>query len=556
MRRERKSYTIGIDVGTGSVRTGIFDLKGRLAAAASTPIQTWRPQTDFVEQSSDNIWRSACRAVRAALKIGGIRPEQITGISFDATCSLVCLDKQGRPLTVSPSGRNNQNIIVWMDHRAIDHVRRINQTRHKVLKYVGGIMSPEMEPPKLLWLKQNLKHTWARAGKFLDLADFMTYRATDDDVRSLCTVVCKWTYQGHLKAARPDSVGAWDASFWREIGLGDLTTDGFQKIGNRIRPMGEPVGQGLAEKAAKELGLIPGTPVGVGIIDAHAGGIGMLGAALDGKRPTPASLERRVALIGGTSTCHMAVSRKPLFINGIWGPYFSAMVPAMWLTEGGQGATGALVDFCIFSHARAAELIKDAQKTGKTVYELLNARLEKLAEKVPFLAALTFDRHVLPYHHGNRSPRADPTLKGVHSGLKLDDSIDELALQYLATIQAIAYGTRHIIEEMNKEGYRIRTIFACGGGAKNALFVREHSDATGCSIVIPREPEAVLLGGAILGAVAAGVYPDIITAMSEMNHPGEIIKPSRGKIAKYHERKYSVFKEMYKDFTKYRRMMK
>jgi FGGY-family pentulose kinase len=551
----KKEFCIGIDVGTGSVRAGIFSMRGKMISAATVPIKIWRPQTDFVEQSSENIWRSACQAIKTAMKDGCVKAEQIAGISFDATCSLVCLDIENRPLTASPSAKNEQNVIVWMDHRAIDQAQRINATRHKALKYVGGIMSPEMEPPKLLWLKENMKPTWKKAGKFFDLADFMTFRATGVDVRSLCAVVCKWTYQGHLKSPHPDSIGTWDAFFWKLIGLDDLAKNNFEKIGSRVRPMGEAVGKGLTEKAALDFGLVPGTPVGVGIIDAHAGGIGMLGAEMNGKRPTPKSLETRLALIGGTSTCHMAVSREPFFIKGIWGPYFSAMIPGMWLTEGGQGATGSLVDFSIFSHKISTELEKEAKKTGKTVYEILNQKVEELAKALPFPAALTSDRHVLPYHHGNRSPRANPTLKGVQCGMKLDLSINELAQQYLATIQAIAYGTRHIIEEMNRKGYSIKTLFACGGGTKNPVFVREHADATGCGIVIPKEPEAVLLGSAILGAVASGAYPNVLIAMAHMNQPGRIIQPSGGKVAEYHEKKYRVFKSMYEDFMRYRKIM-
>lgn len=550
-----QKYCIGIDVGTGSVRAGIFDLQGNMTASSSHPIKIFQPQTDFVEQSSDDIWKSTCNAVESALKESGISPGDIKGIGFDATCSLVCLDKKHEPLSVSPTGKSSHNIIVWMDHRAVNQAERINATKHEVLKYVGNVISPEMEPPKLLWLKENLPETWEKTGKFFDLADFMTWRATGVDVRSLCTTVCKWTYQGHRESRRPDSVGAWDASFWNEIGLDDLTKDHYEKIGQVIRPMGDPVGKGLTEKAARDLHLVPGTPVGVGIIDAHAGGLGMLGAGLSVKKHGKAELEKRLALICGTSSCHMAVSKKPLFIEGIWGPYYSAMIPEFWLTEGGQSATGALIDHCIFSHARARDLQKQSIKESKTIYEILNDTLERLSQHVAFPAILTKERHVWPHHHGNRSPLADPTLRGIHTGLKLDDSIEELALQYLATIQGIAYGTRHIIEEMNSEGYQIETIFACGGVTRNPVFLREHADITGCRIIIPKEPEAVLLGSAILGAVASGEFPDVFSTMNKMNHTGEIIEPSGGRIKKYHDKKYQVYREMYSHFLKYREIM-
>jgi FGGY-family pentulose kinase len=542
---------LGMDVGTGSARAGLFDAQGQTLATATREIRIWRPETDFVEQSSTDIWRAVCEAVAEALREAAVEPARVRGIGFDATCSLVVLDADDQPVTVSPTCSDEQNIIVWMDHRALDQTQRINATNHEVLNYVGGTISPEMETPKLLWLKEHLPQTWQRAARFFDLPDFLVYRATGQDVRSLCSTVCKWTYQGH----RAEAESGWDSSYFRQIGLGDLADEGFRRLGTNVRPVGEAVGEGLSEQAAKELGLAPGTAVGVSIIDAHAGGLGVLGAPLDGEVPDMQGLEQRIALIGGTSSCHMAVSTEPRFIPGIWGPYFSAMVPGMWLTEGGQSATGALIDHVIFSHARAAELQQAAKSEGRTIYELLNERLDKLSESAASPAELTRELHVLPYFHGNRSPRADATLRGVISGLTLGDSADDLALLYLATIQAVAHGTRHIIDTMNEHGYRITTIFACGGGTKNPVFLREHADITGCRLALPREPEAVLLGAAILGATAAGDFASVTDAMHALNHAGETIVPQRGTIAAYHQAKHVVFQHMYDAFMAQRSMM-
>ena len=168
------SYFIGVDVGTGSARAGVFDLNGHMVGQASRTIDLYRPKADFVEQSSDNIWQAVCNAVRDAVNQADINPIQVKGLGFDATCSLVVLDKEGQPLTVSPSGRTEQNIIVWMDHRAITQAERINATKHRVLDFVGGIISPEMQTPKMLWLKQHMPTTWANAGYLFDLPDFLS----------------------------------------------------------------------------------------------------------------------------------------------------------------------------------------------------------------------------------------------------------------------------------------------------------------------------------------------------------------------------------------------
>ena len=538
---------LGIDVGTASARAGLFDRSGARLGMGVAAFPIWKPEEDFVQQSSEAIWRACGDAVRAALKEAGADPSRVAGIGFDATCSLVALDADDRPVTVSPGGEDEQNVIVWMDHRAMDQTARINATKHDVLRYVGGTMSPEMEPPKLLWLKEKLPKTWARATRFFDLPDYLVFRATSVDTRSLCTTVCKWTYRGEE--------GRWDDSFFRQIGLGELAEDGHARIGARVRPMGENVG-GLSAKAAEELGLVAGPAVGVSIIDAHAGGLGLLGARREGEPALDAeALETRLALIGGTSSCHMAVSREAKFIDGIWGPYFSAMVPGLWLTEGGQSATGALIDHVIASHRRGPELEADAKRDGTSVYAILNARLDALASNVAFPAALTSELHVLPYFHGNRSPRADPTLRGMVSGLKLTDSVDALALLYLSTVQAIAHGTRHIVDAMNTAGYRIDTLVACGGDTKNPIFVREHADASGATVLLPAEPEAVLLGAAMLGAVASGDVPDLITAMNAMNRVERSIAPSGGEVRAYHEKKHRIFQRMHADQLAYRGLM-
>jgi ribulose kinase len=186
------------------------------------------------------------------------------------------------------------------------------------------------DPPgrQILWIKQHLPDAFARVtagGKFLDLADYLTYRAADyaRDVRSLCTVVCKWSYDEN---AAGTGIG-FDQEFLHSIGFNrGLRTE---TIGSTVAPPGTPIDGGLGAVAAAELGLHPGTPLAVGMIDAHAGGIGCLGATLPGDTaadPPAQRLASRMALIAGTSACHMASSAASCFVPGIWGPYWNAMV--------------------------------------------------------------------------------------------------------------------------------------------------------------------------------------------------------------------------------------
>src|SRR6202051_823562 len=157
---------IGVDVGTSSARAGVFDEKGTLLATARHSITVWHEAGNIVEQSSAEIWAACAASVRAAVADAALPPSAIRGLGFDATCSLVVLDAAANPLTVSTSGDARRNVIVWMDHRAIAEARLVNDTHDDVLRYVGGSISPEMEIPKLLWLKRYLPSTFDSAGDF------------------------------------------------------------------------------------------------------------------------------------------------------------------------------------------------------------------------------------------------------------------------------------------------------------------------------------------------------------------------------------------------------
>ncbi|XP_007901884.2 FGGY carbohydrate kinase domain-containing protein isoform X2 [Callorhinchus milii] len=473
MAQGRRCY-MGLDVGTASVRAALVAQDGSVLAQAEEPIHIWEPHPEHYEQSSADIWAACCTVSKKVVE--NVNINSIQGLGFDATCSLVVLDDHFEPLAVNDEGVNSRNIIMWMDHRAVDQVSRINQVKYSVLKYVGGVMSPEMQPPKLMWLKEKLQDIcWNRAAHFFDLPDFLSWKATGATTRSLCTLVCKWTYSADK---------GWDDCFWKKIGLKDLTVDNYAKIGNHVLSPGTRV-DSLATEAAHELGLPEGIAVAVSLIDAHAGSLGVIGADVKGHN-LPCEMQpitSRLALICGTSSCHMGISENPIFVPGVWGPYYSAMVPGFWLNEGGQSATGKLV-----------------------------------------------------------------------TGLGLTNSLDDLAKLYLASVQAIALGTRHILEAMQKAGHQINTLFMCGGLSKNPLFVQMHADISGMPVVLAEEVESVLVGAAILGACASGDFNTIQEAMEKMGKVGKVIWPNL-EDKRFYDKKYEVFLKLAEHQREYRNIM-
>ncbi len=518
-------YVIGIDVGTGSARAGLFDLEGRMLSVAKRDITLYREAGSIVEQSSTEIWNAVCTIIREAVQAAGVEADQVIGLGFDATCSLVVLGEAGKLLAVGPSEEAQRDIIVWMDHRAVDQAERINAKGHEVLRYVGGRISPEMETPKILWLKENRPATFAAAWQFFDLADFLTWKSTGDLSRSTCTVTCKWTYLAH--EAR------WDASYFEEIDLGELATEGFARIGTDIVEPGTRLGQGLTQEAADAMGLKAGTAVAAGMIDAHAGGIGTVGI---GGKPS-----ENLAYVFGTSSCTMTSTAEPVFVPGVWGPYYSAMVPGMWLNEGGQSAAGAAIDQLLSFHPAAAEATARARAEGKSLPAYM---AESAAQKVAYASEavdLAAGLHVVPEFLGNRAPFADPHARAVIAGLGMERDFDSLVALYIAGLCGIGYGLRQIIETQAKSGAVIERVVISGGAGASPLVRQILADACGKPVVAPAAEEPVLLGSAILGSVAAGVYPDVRQAMEALSRTAAVYAPSGHDVAAIHRRRYEAF---------------
>lgn len=523
------SHVIGVDVGTGSVRAGVFDLAGQLVGSDKRAITVFRAGGSIVEQSSDEIWAAVVTSVRGAMAAAELAADDIAGIGFDATCSLVVLGQGGVPLPVGPSEDPARNIIVWMDHRAVDQAERINATGHRVLDYVGGKISPEMETPKLLWLKENLPRVFHAAEQFFDLTDYLTWRASGSAARSICTVTCKWTYMGHE--------ASWDADYFRQIGLAELAEEGFARIGTEVVAPGSRLGGGLTEAAAADLGLRPGTPVAAGLIDAHAGGIGTVGARGEG------AANDNLAFVFGTSSCTMTTTDEPVFVPGVWGPYYSAMVPGAWLNEGGQSAAGAAIEQLLRFHPSAGEAAERAALDGQSLPAWLGERARALVGEGGDVARLADGLHVVPEFLGNRAPHADPHTRAVIAGLGMEAGVDNLAALYIAGICGIGYGLRQIIEAQAKAGAVIHTVIISGGAGRSDVVRQILADATGVTVAAPGTEEPVLLGSAILAAVAAGAFADMTEAMASMSSISRRYVPSGPDRRAWHDARFTLFEK-------------
>jgi FGGY-family pentulose kinase len=490
-------YLVGIDFGTGGVRVGLFDREGDPVHFEAAEFDTHHPRPGQAEQDPDDWWSSLVTATRAAVATSGVSPDEIAGISVDATASTVmAVDAQDRPLRPA---------IMWMDVRASDQARRIEETGDPALKYSGfGAVSAEWGLPKAMWLKENEPQTYESAKHVCDCGDWVNARLTGEWAGSINMAAAKFFHDR-------DS-GGYPESLYEAVGIDDV----LDKFPQPVQDLGVVVG-GLRPEVADELGLKPGTPVAEGAVDAYAGALG-LGVVEPGK----------LALITGSSHVMIGQSAQPIHGQGFWGAYTDAMIPGQYTVEAGQASTGTVVAW--FKNHFAGDAISEARRRGVDPYEVLT----ELARDVPIGSDGLV---VLDYFQGNRSPHTDPLARGVIWGLSLSHGPGHV---FRAIVEGICYGTEDIFRSMRAHDFQPRLNIVSGGPTKSELWMQMHADVSNVPISFTRVAEGPVLGSAIVAAVGAGIYPDVQAAAERMVHTERTIEPDPAR----HE-EYSFWVERY-----------
>ncbi len=483
-------YVLGIDGGTECVKSGIYDLKGNTLGISSSYYKTYHQHPGWAEQKIEEWREGLVKSIKEAIKISGIDPKDIIGVGHDATCcTVVFIDENNEPV---------RDAIIWMDVRAAEEAKFIESIDDPARKYNGySNVSPEWFPCKNLWVKKNQPEIYKKSKVIAEYTDWLTHELTGNWTIGISTATIRGYYDNRN--------GGWQREFYEKIGLGDL----FDKLPPKVYRLGELVG-GVTKDFAKKTGILEGTPVAQGAVDATAASIGA-NAFSSGK----------VFMAAGSSTWIQINIDREFHTKGLFGSYPDLVVDNFTL-EGGQVSTGSVLKW-FKSQFINKEIEEEAEKRKLSIYNYMNTLAEKLSIGSEGLV-------IVEHWQGNRTPFTDPNSRGIIRGLSLKHSPVHI---YRAIMEAVAYGTEASLRIVKENNLDIFEIIAVGGHMNSKLWAQIYSDVTGLPIKKTTNPEATSLGAAILASVASGKYKSVSEAADKMVKFGEEVKPNMENYKKY-----------------------
>ena len=480
---------IGIDFGTDSVRALCVDAAGATVAESVRAYPRWA-EGRFCDAAASRFRQHPLdylEAMEGAVRevAGACDAARVAGLGLDTTASTPCLvDGGGTPLALLPDFADDPDamFVLWKDHTAVDEAARITETARSwggadFTAYEGGDYSPEWLWAKALHVLRTSPRLRAAARGVVEHGDWIPALLTGAPVRrGRCTA-------GHK--------AMWHASWG-----GYPPPDFFARVDPLLLPLrasfpaetftaDRPVGS-LSGEWAERLGLPAGIAVAGGAIDCHVGAVGA------GIRPGT------LVKVCGTSTCDILVAKGDVpRIPGICGQVDGSVVPGFIGLEAGQSAFGDVY----------AWFRRFLGYAGEVSLAALEHAAAALAPGAGGVAALD-------WLNGRRSPYADPTLTGSILGITLATTPPQV---YAALVEATVFGSKAIADHLAAHGITVDRVVATGGISRKSPYVMQTmADVLAMPIAVAACDQTCALGGAILGATAAGAFPDVPSAMAAM----------------------------------------
>jgi xylulokinase len=479
---------IGLDIGTSSVKAGVYDLSGRERAVYISPIVTRSPQAGWSEQDPNEWWT----AVKQVLKqcTNQVAVDELAAIGLSGQCP-------GHVL-VDDAGVATGTAIIWRDQRAHEEAQWINEhiTQDQAIQWTGReiIVDATQPPARILWLMKHRSEDWKRKRWLLQPKDFIGLKLTER---------CATDF--HTAYSLTDPTGRGYSKGLLEFLDLDITC-----LPELLSP--EQVLGFMDEGIAREFGLSGKTPVITGTIDAYcdnlAGGVIHPGNAVD---------------VAGTSEIISLATSAAREGKGVF-----------------LGKLGDHAFLCGPTQAGGETL----HWMVKTFYSELDGKMDHAAmENEAANAPVGSSRLIfLPYLQGERAPIWDSNARGVFMGLTLAHDRHHVTR---AVYEGVGFAVRHVLETCEDVGgAKAGRLMICGGGSRSEFWNQVKADITQKEVVPIQATASACLGAAMLAAAGSGVFGNIEEAYDGMSQQGKCIQPDPSKAGIYDEN-YGVYRQIY-----------
>ena len=497
-------YLIGIDLGTSSTKTILFDEDGKSICAATAEYPMIQPQNGWAEQDPAHWWEACVTTLRQVMERSGIPKEQVIGVGLSGQMhGLVMLDKYGAVL---------RNSIIWCDGRTAKECVEITEKvgAQRLIEITANPALVGFTAGKILWVREHEPELYARCRHILLPKDYLRYK--------LCNV-----FATEVSDASGMNLMDVPKRQWSKEVLEKLNID--SALLPSLHESCEVTGA-ITEETARQTGLAKGTPVVGGAGDNAAAAIGT-GVVASGKAFTS---------IGTSGVIFAHSDTVTIDLHGRIHTFCSA-VPGKWTVMSCTLAAGGSLQW--FQNQFYIHEIQSAIAKGKDPYEFM----DKLVEQVPIGSnRLLF----LPYLMGERSPLLDPDARGVFFGLS---GIHTRQDMLRAVMEGVGFSLRHCLDIFKNMGVSINEMLVTGGGGTNHLWRQILSDLYECPVVTINNREGPALGAAILAGVGTGLYQDMQKACNMIINVNTLQHPIAENAATYNSY-FALYKDVYQSIKK------
>lgn len=505
------SYLLGLDIGTSGVKALLINSDGKLMGSVLQEYPLYSPRPNWTEQNPEDMWQGTVTAISQILDKYEISATEIMGIGLSGQMhSSVFLDQKGD--VIRPA-------ILWNDNRTTKQCREIERLVGKDL-LLKEACNPALEgftAPKVLWLKENEPHNFAKVRWLVLVKDYIRYRLT-----------------GEIKMEISDAAGTLLLNVkqqkWSDIIMQKLDLP-LRMLPNLVNS--SEIAGTITKQAAEITGLAVGTPVVGGGADNACGAVGA-GIASPG----------RAMISLGTSGVMLAYLDEPKLPAGGTIHMFNHAVQDRFYMMGVVLAAGLSFRWYRDQFGKIEELA--AANIDSDGYSLLT-------QAASISPAGSQGLIFLPYLTGERTPHGDGNAKGCFFGISASHRHRDMIRSVLEGVGFAFRDSLCLLEQAGWSGSSVRCI---GGGAKSTLWREIIASILGLQVQTLNNDEGPGLGAALLAGVGVGAFTNakeaseaVLKVISTTDPNEEWIKPYQD-IYQVYKNLYPALKPMYDQIAK------